>query len=110
MENTSIKEQLEAQNVIQQMNNKLPNSAPQMVNPDICPQCGLLHPPVKPGEKCAMAPITTKDNKVIDPTEFLTKMKFLISNQLEQKGVKDTKKFFQYLTIKLMKLMENYTE
>lgn len=109
MEQPSIKEQLAAQNIISQMNSSLPpGSVPPTGN--TCPQCGTMHPPLKAGDKCPMAPITTKDDKVIDPTEFLTKMKFIISNQLEQKSIKNTEKFFQHLTVELMKAMENFKE
>lgn len=111
MENSSIKEQIAAQNIISQINNNPtpPGNAPTPSG-GTCPQCGIMHPPVNPGETCPMAPITTKDNKVVDPTEFLTKMKFIISNQLEQKGIKDVEKFFQHLTVELMKAMEEYKE
>jgi len=111
MDNLSMKEQIAAQNIIQNINN---NSTPPSQVPapsgDVCPQCGTIHPPVPPGETCPMAPIKTKDNKVVDPTEFLSKMKFIISNQLEQKSIKDTDKFFQHLTVELMKAMEGYKE
>jgi len=114
MEQSSIKEQIAAQNIIQGIQSQ---STPQPSSPvgspasgGVCSQCGIMHPPLKAGEKCPMAPITTKDNKVVDPTNFLTKMKFIISNQLEQKGVKDTDKFFQHLTVGLMKVMEDYKE
>lgn len=111
MENSSIKEQIAAQTIINQMSNPTPPgpvSGPPTGN--ICSQCGTMHPPLKEGEKCPMAPIKTKDDKVVDPTNFLSKMKLIISNQLEQKGVKDPEKFFQHLTIELMKVMENFKE
>lgn len=111
MEQSSIKEQIAAQNIIQNINsNPQPPGPAPAPSGGVCPQCGIMHPPVKPGEVCPMAPIKTKDNKVVDPTNFLTKMKLIISNQLEQKGVKDPEKFFQHLTIELMKAMEEYKE
>jgi len=111
MPTQDIKEQITAQNIIQQINSKsiLPSPAP-LPSGGTCAQCGLIHPPVNPGEKCPMAPITTKDNKVVDPTNFLTKMKLIITSQLEQKGIKNVDKFFQHLTIELTKAMENYKE
>ena len=117
MEQSSIKEQIAAQNTIQEIQSKNIGTSPTPPGPmagpptgGVCSQCGIMHPPLKPGEKCPMAPITTKDNKVVDPTNFLTKMKFIISNQLEQKGIKDVDKFFQHLTVELMKAMEDYKE
>ena len=111
MENSSIKEQIAAQNIIKQINNNpTPSGQVSISSKGICPQCGLIHPPVNPGETCSMAPIKTQDNKVIDPTEFLSKMKFIISNQLEQKGVNNVDKFFQHLTVELTKAMESYIE
>ena len=111
MPNQDIKQQIAAQNIIQQINsNPTPPGQAPAPSGGVCPQCGIIHPPVPPGEKCPMAPIKTKDNRVVDPTEFLSKMKSIISNQLEQKGVKDVDKFFQHLTIELTKAMENYKE
>jgi len=111
MEQSSIKEQIAAQNIISQINNNPTSPSPTPpASGGACPQCGLMHPPVNPGEKCPMAPITTQDNTVVDPTNFLTKMKFIISNQLEQKSIKDPEKLFQHLTVELMKAMESYKE
>jgi len=111
MEHSSIKEQIAAQNIIQNINsNPAPPGQAPAPSGGTCPQCGLMHPPVDPGETCSMAPITTKDNKTVDPTDFLTKMKLIITSQLEQKSIKDTDKFFQHLTIELTKAMENYKE
>jgi rubrerythrin len=56
MENPSIKEQIAAQNIINQMSNPTPPgpvSEPPTSN--ICPQCGTMHPPLQAGEKCPMA-------------------------------------------------------
>lgn len=114
MENISIKDQMVAQNIIQgiQSQNTLQSNSPVATpaSGGVCSQCGIIHPPVNPGETCPMAPITTKDNMVVDPTNFLIKMKLIISNQLEQKSIKDVDKFFQHLTIELMKAMEGYKE
>jgi hypothetical protein len=111
MENSSIKEQIAAQNIISQISsNPAPPSPAPAASGGTCPQCGLMHPPVQPGEKCPMAPIVTQNDTVVDPTNFLTKMKLIISNQLEQKGVKDPEKFFQHLTVELLKARENFKE
>lgn len=112
MENISIKEQIAAQNIIQGIKSQHQATGPAATpaSGGVCSQCGIMHPPVNPGETCPMAPITTKDNVVVDPTNFLTKMKLIISNQLEQKSIKDAEKFFQHLTVELMKAMESYKE
>jgi len=107
-----LKDQFELQNNIHNINANISNNIvpSPTISPGVCPQCGLIHPPVPPGQVCSMAPIKTKDNTIIDPTNFLTKMKLLISNQIEQRSVKDPEKFFQYITIELMKIMEGYKE
>jgi len=111
MEHSSIKEQIAAQNIIQNINsNPAPPGQAPAPSGGTCPQCGLIHPPVNLGETCPMAPIKTQDNKVVDPTDFLTKMKLIITSQLEQKSIKDVDKFFQHLTIELTKTMENFKE
>lgn len=79
-----------------------------------CHECGLLHPPLQPGEKCPNAPIKVKckdgKEKVVDPTNFLSKMKDIIVSQMGQKQIEDSEKFFNYLTLELTKAMERYEE
>jgi hypothetical protein len=82
---------------------------------EACPQCGLLHPPLKDGEKCPNAPIKTKDEstgeeKIIDPTKFLVDMKNIIVSQMEIKKISNPENLFKFLTVEITKLLEGYKE
>jgi hypothetical protein len=85
-----------------------------MGRPDICPQCKLMHPPLRPGEKCPNAgvdssiKITGIDDVIIN--KHLVDLKNIILSQLTSKGIKDGKKFLQYSVIELTKALEQYNE
>lgn len=79
-----------------------------------CPQCGIYHPPVKPGEVCPLKPATVKspDGTVhqLELDKYLVTMKTIIVSQLGKKQLKDPKKFFQNMIIELTKFIEGYKE
>jgi hypothetical protein len=75
-----------------------------------CPQCGMLHPPLAPGEKCPIAPVKIDGVQDIDITQFVVKIKDILTSQLEQKGVKDYKKFSSGMIMELVKYCEGYKE
>ena len=79
-----------------------------------CPQCGQLHPPLKPGEKCPMAKDKFTDDKgmeiEVDVNKYLTNLKNIIVSQIESKKLKDPNKLFKELTISVMSFLEKYKE
>ena len=81
---------------------------------DRCPQCGIIHPPVRPGDICPLKPITVKGadgtNVKVEVDKYLMTMKTILSSQLGKKNIKDPKKFFQNMIIELTKYIENYKE
>lgn len=75
-----------------------------------CPECNLFHPPLPPGKKCPNAPIEAEGISQADVTGIVIKVKDILASQLEQKGVKNFKKFTGGLIIELMKYCEEYKE
>jgi hypothetical protein len=91
-----------------------PNNDIIMGRPDVCPQCNLMHPPLRPGEKCPNAGVedavksTGIDDAVIN--KHLVDLRNIIMSQLTSKGIKDGKKFLQYSVVELTKALEQYNE
>ena len=82
--------------------------------PDVCPQCKSMHPPLRPGEKCPNAGVgDTVSNAGLDDAainKHLVDLRNIILSNMNSKGVKDGKKFFQYAVLELTKILENYSE
>ena len=81
---------------------------------NICPQCNMLHPPLKPGEKCPNAKIViksdSKEGRDIDVNKYLVVLKNILVSQIEQKEIKDVQKLFQNITIEITKFLEGYNK
>ena len=75
-----------------------------------CRQCGLIHPPLGPGLKCPNAPLVAKSNPEYNVNELVIKVKDILASQLEQKDIKDLKKFASEMVMTLMKFCEEYKE
>ena len=83
--------------------------------PGICSQCGTMHPPLQPGQKCPLVSIasdTSISSGIDDATinRHLVDMRNIIIAQISSKKIKDGKKFFQYAIIELAKALESYNE
>ena len=79
-----------------------------------CPQCGTIHPPIPPGQKCPMANVKVKDEtgeeKIVDVNKFMAQLKNIIVSQSEQRGVKDVEKLFKNIIVEVTKYLEGYKE
>lgn len=77
-----------------------------------CPQCGMFHPPLAPGQICPMATYESKDSNEpkVDFTKFITNLKTILISQFEKKDIKDKNKLLQEVTIKIVKFIEEYGE
>ena len=75
-----------------------------------CPQCGMFHPPLQPGERCTMAKETTPDGSTIDFQVLFGPLKNICIAQIEKKGIKDWRKMFGEVTMEINKFVENYKE
>ena len=87
-----------------------PTPAP---TPGACPQCGTLHPPLRPGEKCPIAKVkvvSEKEGKDIDVNKYLNTFRDIIISQIGIKNIKDPDKLFKNITIELTKFLEGYSE
>jgi len=82
---------------------------------DVCSQCGTMHPPLKPGQKCPLVsidPETSNSSGIDDVTirKYLVNMRNIIVSQISSKKIKNGNKFFQYAIIELTKALEMYNE
>ena len=84
-------------------------------DPNACRQCGVIHPPIREGEKCPNASIIS--NKEIEAgiddiivNKNLVNMRNIIISQMSNKGIKDGKKFFAYAIVELTMALERYNE
>jgi len=92
------------------------NSSPPtpVSNPNACPQCGTIHPPIAGGKKCPNASIANEvmgtglDDTAI--ASYLVNMRNIIISQMSSKNIKDGKKFFAFAIIELTKSLETYNE
>lgn len=78
----------------------------------VCPQCGIMHPPLQAGQKCPVAKIEIKEAglKDEDISNFVINMRNIAISQIESKGIKEGNKLFKYLTVEFMKSLEGYKE
>jgi len=81
--------------------------------PGACSQCGMLHPPLKPGEKCPNAKVELKSEKYgkeVSISKYLTDLRNVIVSHISIKKIKDPDKLFQNITIEITKYLEGYSE
>jgi hypothetical protein len=78
------------------------------VSQGVCPECGFSHPPVQGG--CPMKTQTAPSGEVIDYNILFAPLKDILYAQIKMKDIKDTKKFFKWMTVTCTKLAEGYTE
>lgn len=103
-------EDAKAKDLIEQMKQRpLQSSGGSVTTEPVCPQCGLLHPPIRSDEKCPNAPIQIGEKKV-DTTKFFVDLKNICTSQIEKKNIEDVEKMFKKLTIEITKFLENYEE
>ena len=90
-----------------------PAPTPAPTTQGACGQCGMLHPPIPPGQKCPNAKIelkSEKDGKDVDINKYLVILRDIILSQIGLKGIKDPDKLFQNITIEITKYLEGYKE
>ncbi len=74
-----------------------------------CPQCGLIHPILKPGELCTVAAAKDQQNKEND--KFSSHIILGIQSvriKLTQKGETLTEKSFKKLIMEVYKVIDGY--
>ncbi len=100
-----------SQAIMSNIQNSGPSSPAQGAFPD-CPQCGAMHPLLRPGETCPMKKVEVKEAGITDEdvNRFLTSLKNISVSQIQSKGIKNGNKLFQHLTVELTKILEAYSE
>ena len=76
----------------------------------ICQQCGLSHPQIPNGQKCPMAKETSPTGQVIPYEEFFISLKNILTSMIQNKNIKDTKKFLGNILVNITKSAEEYKE
>ena len=81
----------------------------------VCSQCGTMHPPVQPGQKCPLKAVADDPSKTgglddVIVNKHLVDMRNIIMAHVSSKGIKDGKKLFQHCVIELTKTLEAYNE
>ena len=81
---------------------------------NVCPQCGMAHPPLPAGEKCPNASVANevKDHKLNDTqiNAYVINLRNIIISKLAEKNIENGNNFFQYAIIELTKSLDNYKE
>jgi hypothetical protein len=110
-------DEIRAQNLARQLANNPGGPPPSSgLSPSVgqCPQCGMFHPAVRPGEICPMKPSFVKSadgsNPQVEIDKYIVTMKTILISQLGKKSIKDPKKLFQNMIIELTKFIEGYKE
>jgi hypothetical protein len=105
------------QMVLNELKNKPParstGSHPRQVSSALpqCPDCNMMHPPLKRGERCPNAPASADIADVdMEINKYLVNLKNIAMSQIQSKGIKNINKLLQYMTIEMTKLMEGYNE
>jgi hypothetical protein len=78
--------------------------------PNICTQCGFIHPPLTAGQKCPLLKEKTSSGEVIDPSDFLLQMKNIIVSKIQARNIKEPKKVFSRVLIEITKILDQYKE
>lgn len=110
-----VKEDLINQKILEQIKNQpRPNFAVPQGAFGSCSQCGLIHPPLPPGQKCPNAPLEVLDengNKLkVNVDKYFTSLKNILFSQVESKKIKNIDELFKKLMINTMKFLEEYKE
>lgn len=76
----------------------------------VCQQCFLAHPPVPEGQKCPMAKEKTGSGKEIKFDDFFVNLKNILSTNIQKNKIEDTKKFFGYILVNIIRIAEEYKQ
>ena len=75
-----------------------------------CSECGMMHPPLKAGEKCPLAVEKTEKGVELDFTNFFSQMKNILTSNIQSKKIENIDKFFSNTIVSLTKFIEEYKE
>ena len=75
-----------------------------------CPQCGLHHPPLKPGQRCTLAKETSPTGETIDFEVLFSPLKNICIAQISKRGIKNWRKLFSHIILEINNIVESYKE
>jgi hypothetical protein len=104
------REEIELQKLASTISIKPPPNRSIPTSLGVCPQCKLIHPPLKPGERCPNAKVDIPGISEADVGMFMASMKNIIISNIEKNAIKNGKKLFQNLTMTVAQFMESYKE
>jgi hypothetical protein len=71
-----------------------------------CPQCNLIHPPLRPGEICPNAPVKIEGISDQQINLMLSSLKNILVSQIQVHKITDGNKLLKDLIIHIMKFFE----
>jgi len=81
---------------------------------NICPQCNMVHPPLKVGEKCPNAVVKSMTSEseevIVDVNKYLVALQNILMSKIDEQKIKDVNKLFQNITLEITKFLEGYKE
>lgn len=77
---------------------------------DTCPQCGMVHPPLKEGIPCPMRPVKSVTGTEIDTSKFFSSLKNILISQIQKKQIKNPNKLMTEIVIHITTFVEGYKE
>jgi len=101
------------QRVLNELTAKVNTTPPPAVSTaqPSCPDCGLIHPPLQPGQKCPTSQTKVKDGeKTFDTNKYLIMWRDIILSNIDKKKLKKPEELFKAATIELTKFVEGYKE
>lgn len=103
----SLQEEMKLQKIASQMRTTTPEGLSTTHSP--CPECGLIHPPLRVGEVCPNAPAKVGGAEV-DLSKFFGDLKNIFVSQIGNRDIKDVNKLLGSLIAEITKFLENYKE
>ncbi len=101
-------------------NTAVKSGGPQQVsNPglnatgNVCHECGTIHPPIQPGQKCPNSSIEKQTGIKIDDAQvnqFLVQWRNIILSEISKSNIEDWKNEFQQITMIIQKYFDEKKE
>jgi hypothetical protein len=76
----------------------------------ICPQCGTIHPPLKPGQICPLVEHKDKYGETIQINDGIVDIKNLVLKTIKNKALKDHNKLMIEIIENVKNFLNDYKE
>jgi hypothetical protein len=101
-----MNEELKAQEMIRNLSNRTPPDMSIKTSFGNCPQCNLIHPPLRVGETCPNAPVNLDGITDQQINQMVVNVKNILVSQIKANKITDGNKLLQNLIIHIMKFFE----